>query len=107
MDPSEIRFSQKGVSENFKDGRSVLGLADELMNGKDPLSVEPIRLVERSGNLFTLDNRRLVAFQIAEVPVPFRMATAREVRREGWKFDTKVDGLGIMVRGLGWWGGGR
>jgi RHS repeat-associated protein len=107
MDASEIRFSQKGVSENFKDGRSVLDLADELMNGKDPLSVEPIRLVESNGNLFTLDNRRLVAFQIAEVPVPFRMATAREARRERWKFDTQVEGLGIMVRGLGWWGGGR
>jgi hypothetical protein len=66
MDPSEIRFSQKGVSENFKDGRSILDLADELLSGKDSLSVEPIRLVERNGNLFSLDNRRLVAFQIAE-----------------------------------------
>jgi hypothetical protein len=58
MDPSEIRFSQKGVSENFKDGRSVLDLAPELMNGKDPLGVEPIRLVERNGNclLSTIDD---------------------------------------------------
>ncbi len=40
IDPSEVKFSQKGVSQNFKDGRSVTDLADSLRNGDtDPMYV--------------------------------------------------------------------
>jgi hypothetical protein len=59
----------------------------------------PIRLVENDGGLYTLDNRRLVAFGDAGVAVPYRMASASEIARE-WdtKFTTKTGGLSIQLR---------
>jgi hypothetical protein len=49
----------------------------------------PIRLVEHEGQLFTLDNRRLLTFSLADQQVPFRMATVAEITKE-WvsKFTT-------------------
>ena len=51
--------------------------------------VEPIRLVLRDGVLFSLDNRRLVAFAAAGREIPYRMATEAEIAFE-WlrKFTT-------------------
>ncbi len=65
----------------------------------DPAKVDPIRLVEHRGNLFTLDNPRLAAFGAAGVDVPYRMATPLEIARE-WaaKFTTTTDGLSIQLR---------
>ena len=61
--------------------------------------------VERDGNLFTLDNRRLVAFQRTGVEVPYRMATSRETQREFTKkFSTTTEGIGIRIRRVGWHG---
>lgn len=66
----------------------------------NPNDMPPIRLVERDGKLFALDNRRLEAFRRAEVEVPTRMATPQEIAEEGWKFTTKNDGVSIRIRGL-------
>lgn len=44
-------------------------------------SLKPIRLVERSGNLISIDNRRLQAFRQAGVDVPTRMATPAEIQQ--------------------------
>lgn len=55
----------------FDDGRSVEQLAQGLRNSTiKPAEIPPIRLVVRDGQLFTLDNRRLLAFQTAGVDVP-------------------------------------
>jgi hypothetical protein len=103
MAPKFHRFLRVGAAAERRGT-----LADVLRNGStDPMSVEPIRLVQRDDGFFTLDNRRLAAFQMANKPIPYRMAAAREIRRESWKFDAEVGGLGINVRGWGWWGGGR
>jgi hypothetical protein len=61
--------------------------------------VPAIRLVEKDGHLFTLDNRRLEAFRRAGVDVPYRMATPAEAAKEAWKFTTKNDGVSIRIRG--------
>jgi hypothetical protein len=47
-----------------------------------------IRLVERDGNMYTLDNRRLVAFQqVGLAEVPHAMETPEEILNESWKCD--------------------
>lgn len=101
LDPSEIRFSQSSVGAYFRNGNSVKETADQLRNGDiDPKNFPPIRLVERDGKLYTLDNRRLVAFQMAGVKVPYRMATPEEVAKDEFKFTTKTEGTSIWIRHL-------
>src|SRR5580765_4603712 len=100
MDPNKVRFSQASVSYRFKDGRTIEDLAAGLKSGAVPAAeVPPLRLVEREGNLFTLDNRRLEAFRRAGVEMPWRMATPDEIAAEGWKFTTTNDGVSVRVRG--------
>jgi hypothetical protein len=100
IDPDLVRFSQRSASFTFKDGRNINELAEGLRNGTiDPKSVPPIRLVERNGQLFTLDNRRLEAFRRAGVPVPYRLATPDETAHEAFKFTTTNGGISIRIRG--------
>ncbi len=66
IDASKVRFSQSSIKSTFKDGGSLYDLVAGLKNGTvKPGDVPPIRLVERDGHLFTLDNRRLEAFRQA------------------------------------------
>ncbi len=60
--------------------------------------VPPIRVFERDGKLYSLDNRRLYAFQEAGVPIRSVWATADEVTSEAWKFTTRNDGVFVRVR---------
>ena len=64
--------------------------------------MKKIQIARAAGEVpdYTLDNRRLVAFQKAGLgrSILYRMATRKEVRSEGWKFSTKNDGVGVNVR---------
>lgn len=100
IDPTAVRFSQSSISRNFSAGGSIEDLAGNLRSGATkPNDIPAIRLVEREGQFFTLDNRRLEAFRRAGVKVPYRMATPEEASREAWKFTTKNGGTSIRVRG--------
>ncbi len=100
MDPYEVRFSQSSVSYRFKDGSSIDDLAEELRTKSVlPKDVPPLRLVEKDGLFFTLDNRRLEAFRRASVAIRWRMATPEEVAAESWKFTTTNNGTSIRLRG--------
>lgn len=100
MDPKDVRFSQSSVSPAFRDGGTIDGLAEDLRSGRlSPDDVPPARLVERGGELYTLDNRRLEAFGRAGVKIPYRMATPEEISDEAWKFTTRNGGTSIRIRG--------
>gem|GEM_PF-5724471 len=100
IDPATVRFSQRSISRNFSAGGSVDDLAASLRSGVTrPGDIPAIRLVERDGQMFTLDNRRLEAFRRAETPIPYRMATPEEAAAEAWKFTTRNNGISIRVRG--------
>ena len=84
----------------FRDWTSIDDLAEELRSGRlRPHDVPAIRVFERDGKLFTLDNRRLEAFRRADVGIPVRMATPQEIAEEAWKFTTHNDGISIQIRG--------
>lgn len=54
----------------------------------------PIRLFERDGVLYSLDNRRLEVFKRAGFEVPYRMATNEEIAK-------KLEGSFVLImRGL-------
>ncbi|TKJ19010.1 DNRLRE domain-containing protein [Blastococcus sp. CCUG 61487] len=100
IDPAVVRYTQSSAKKTFRDGQSVAGLAAGLRSGKiSPGSVPAVRLVNRGGTLYSLDNRRLGAFKQAGVMMPYRMATKREVARE-WtrKFTTRNGGRSIRWR---------
>src|SRR5437764_13208584 len=100
MDPNAVRFSQISISYRFRDGGIIDDLAEGLRSGRiRPEDVPPLRLVERDGLFFTLDNRRLEAFRRAVVPIPWRMATPEEIEADAFKFTTRNGGITVRVRG--------
>lgn len=102
MNPSDIRFTQDSISQTFKKGG---GLVDDLSAGLKngtikPEDVQPIRVFEKDGLTFTLDNRRLYAFQQAGVKIPTVRASPFEVASElTKKLTTTNEGISIVVRG--------
>jgi hypothetical protein len=100
MDPNRVRFTQRSISFRFNDGRTIAELAEALKTGQvRPEDVPPLRLVEKDGEYFTLDNRRLEAFRRAGVEIPWRLATAEEIERGSFKFTTTNGGVSVKVRG--------
>lgn len=97
---SEIRFSQNSISSRFKNGSSVDDMITGLRSGTiDPNDVPAIRIFEKDGVLYTLDNRRLYAFQQAGIEnIPYQWATSKEIANEAWKFTTTNGGVSIEVR---------
>jgi hypothetical protein len=79
-----VRFSQDSISQTFKGGKgSVMQLAQDLASGEtSPEALPPIRLFRQDDNLYSLDNRRLFAGQMANVNLPYRMATQSEIDAE-------------------------
>src|SRR3712207_6432818 len=98
MDPDTVRFSQSSVSYRFRDGGTIDDLAEGLRTGRiRPEEIPSLRLVEREGQFFILDNRRLEAFRRAGVPIPWRLATPEEIEAEAWKFTTANGGASVRV----------
>ena len=68
ISPQKIRFTQDTISPNFSNGGSVSDAIRKLRNGEiSPDNFPPIRVVEKDGVLYTLDNRRLVTFQSSNI----------------------------------------
>jgi len=98
VDPKQVRFSQDNAGENFRDGRSVDDLIKGLKDGTiDPTEVEPIRIVERNGDIYSLDNRRLHAFQEAGVDVRYQKVQY-DPKKHNRYFSTKNNGESIEIR---------
>jgi hypothetical protein len=99
IDPKTVRFSQDSISADFKNGAgSVDSLIADLKSGKvDPTSIPPIRIVEKDGQIFSLDNRRLHAFQEAGIDIPF-VKLDRVPRKERKKFSTENRGESILKK---------
>jgi hypothetical protein len=110
LDPRTIRFTQDSVSRFFRrpvaGANSIDELAEGLRLGRiSPGDVPPIRVIEHRGVLYSLDNRRLVAFQMAGKPVPVtRVSSSGPAYAELLdKFTTTTEGRSILIRGIGLW----
>ncbi|MFG2277473.1 RHS repeat domain-containing protein [Streptomyces asoensis] len=99
--PGAVRFTQDNIKAQFSDGRSLQGLIDGLKSGSVGISeIPPIRVFQKDGKIYSLDNRRLYAAQQAGVNIRFVRASPAEVQRETpRKFTTENDGTSIVVRG--------
>jgi filamentous hemagglutinin len=100
MDAKTIRFTQRSIKGTFTGGGSMKQLIGDLKSGQvKPDSIPPIRIFEKDGLIFTLDNRRLYVFQQAGVPIKTVPATPQEIAKEAWKFTTNNDGKSVRIRG--------
>ncbi len=105
IDPRSVRFTHDSIRYTFKGGGTIDDLAEGLRSGAIRAEdVEPIRLVEREGKLYTLDNCRLEAFRRAGVDVPYvlahNMMSERAILKEWRKrYTTSNEGVSIVVRG--------
>lgn len=103
-DPARIRTIQDTYSENFRrtgdeQRRPVSQMIEELRAGKDPASIEPIRIFEKDGKVYTLDHRRLIAARAAGTQVHFEKATPDVIAEQiGRKLRTNDDGMSIVLR---------
>jgi hypothetical protein len=98
IDPKAIRFSQDSIRATFQEGGDVTKLAADLKARKvSPESIRPIRIVEKDGMIFTLDNRRLKAFQEAGVPIHFEKLDTVP-KNQQFKFTTKNNGTDVDIR---------
>ena len=91
IDTSLVRFSQDSVGATFRNGTNLNDAIGALRAGGAQAGAKypPIRLFERNGALYSLDNRRLLVFSQAGQEVPFRMATQAELAKEfAGKFTT-------------------
>ncbi|MBD9598140.1 RHS repeat-associated core domain-containing protein, partial [Ensifer sp. ENS05] len=99
VDPSAVRFSQDSIKATFKEGGSIDDLVQSLKAGTvQPKDIPAVRLVEKDGVLYSLDNRRVEAFRRAGMDMKARMATEKEIQRERGKFTTENEGRSARVR---------
>jgi hypothetical protein len=96
MCTESIHFTQDGYSDKFKDGRDVKELANELKAGKDPRSIEPVKIVKWQGKIWSLDNRRLLAAHMAGTQVNVEWATQEEIDAKWTKHFTTENG-GVFI----------
>jgi hypothetical protein len=99
-----IRMPEAPESDTMRCyGVSIDSIATGLRNGAiNPANVPPVRLVNLGGTMHSLDHRRLLAFQQANVPIPYRMATIEEIQQVFVaRFDTTTDGKFIQMSMLG------
>jgi len=101
-EPNIIRFTQESIKNTFKDGHTLRELIDDLKAGRVSADDLPaIRIFEKDGKIFSLDNRRLKAFQEAGVQIRTIPANEDEIANEAFKFTTTNNGTSIRVRGGG------
>lgn len=99
IDPRVIRYSQNNAKPEFK---PPYGSLDDFIDGLrsgviNPADVKPIRIVQRDGNIYTLDNRRLYGFEQAGVDIPYQKLDAIP-KRELFKFSTTNEGTSLVIR---------
>jgi hypothetical protein len=98
---SHLRFSQNSIAERFSCGRRLEESIEDMLCGKFPFQ---IKVVEKEGKLYSLDNRRLYILkhgheEIVEVEmVDEEKKSAEEISRMNKKFTTENDGTEIRVR---------
>lgn len=100
---NDIRFTQDSISSRFNENYSVEDMISDLRSGIRTLDdVEPIRVFQQNGKVYSLDNRRLYAFKKAEMKKiraiwvdPKNPEIAKLIASH---FTTVTDDLSIMIR---------
>uniref|UniRef100_A0A7S1FMS2 Uncharacterized protein n=1 Tax=Corethron hystrix TaxID=216773 RepID=A0A7S1FMS2_9STRA len=100
MDPTNIRYSQDSIRQYFQDGRSVHQTLHDLSNSTlSPHRIPRIGVFCWNDQVHTEDNRRLYAFQEAQVKsVPVKLTTLASINPR--KLTTMNRGKSVRMRGM-------
>lgn len=100
--PSEIRFKQDSIKQEFQNGIGVNETALHLCAGEISASDFPtIRVAKKDNKYYSCDNRRLYVFRVAEYRGAVSYIRVRMARRHTFDedlFTTKDDGRKVKVR---------
>ena len=100
VNPKKVNFMQSSI-KNQTGNHTVIGNAEALKNGTLSANDLPKMRVwkDASNKIWTLDNRRLAAFKLADIKrVPVQWATTKQVSNEMWKMTTKTGGESIILK---------
>ncbi|CAK9061303.1 unnamed protein product [Durusdinium trenchii] len=104
MDPRKLRFTQESISSNFRDGRPIYQLLNDLNQQMiDPLrELEPLEVVWHNGFWRSLSNRRLWALKHCTLAMTGQPLFVRvRVRPPDAQFKAKStttnDGVSILI----------
>jgi hypothetical protein len=99
IDPRTIRYSQSSAAAAFKPPYGTVDdfIQNLLTGGIDTAAIDPVRIVQRDGKIFSLDNRRLYSFEQAGIDIPYQKLDVIP-KRELFKFTTTNDGTSIIIR---------
>ena len=97
----EVRFTQPNAGPYFKNGARIDDLVARLKSGEvSPGDLPPIQVVQKDGKYFSIDNRRLVAFNAAGIEhVPTEVVSLGDPVISS-KFQDRffpIDGEGLYV----------
>lgn len=100
IDPKTIRFSQDNIKKTFQEGGSIEDMTKALKEGKlKAEDVPPIKIVEKDGKIYSLDNRRLKAFQDAGVDIHYEKVKLEDLSKNDMKkFSTENEGTSVEIR---------
>jgi hypothetical protein len=94
-----VRYTQDSISGVFRNWTTIKQMTNELrewiLKAED---VEPIRIFIKDWKIFSLDNRRLKAFQDAKKDIMYELADEATVIKESWKMTTKNEWISIRIR---------
>lgn len=102
MKTSEIRFSQDSIKGYFQNKGRCNDVADRLVQGNlSPKKIPRIKVCEKDGKYYSLDNRRLYVFRVAEMQhkldkIPVLLVPY--MPSHNFKFTTENDGRTVEVR---------
>ncbi|MBI4359970.1 MAG: RHS repeat-associated core domain-containing protein [Candidatus Jacksonbacteria bacterium] len=105
MDPHKIRFTQDSASNMIRGADGKMYPLENLIQGLKKGStkatdIPPVKLFEKTdGTIWSLDNRRLKAFQKADIKIPYKAATQQEIIKGADKMTSKNSGKSIKIRG--------
>ena len=104
VNPAMVRFTQSSIRGSFSNGTTLESTIQALKGPEGEAvaaAIPPIRIFARGASLFTLDNRRLLAFSEAGVDIPYLRATMDQMAAESWKFTAgpeQMNGWFIRVK---------
>lgn len=96
LDPKDIRYTQDSISNKFRDGSSVDDMIDSLKSGTlSPDDVPALEVFKQNGRIYSVNNRRLFAYKMAEIErVPVKWVSQNSMRHR-----LTGNGISIIVRG--------
>jgi len=101
LNPSTIRFTHSSISRSFCDGNRLWDTVELLRKGiLLPSDIPPIRVIFHKNSFWSVDNRRLFAFQESQISKINALRIEHKDKKFWRKMTTTEDGKTILLDGI-------